>query len=823
LPRTVLQRLLLASILFFLALPPAWAQTPTATPAHAPAAAQTQTVITQTVTPAEAQQALSVLQDDKKRSQLIDTLRTIAAASAPVVTAAPAAPAPATVAKPVVPLAPNGLGAALLLATSEWFKTSAATVAGAVRGLTHFPGLYRWAVHRLSDPDIRLALLDGGWKFLVVAVLSLATEWLVGKVLSRPLAKLQARLPADPSGQAEQGENGAAPVETPEVFDTPEMSLSRRRRGFNRLWRRVKRLPLALVALVLELLPVAGFAAMGNLLLGVAVEVSDTSRLVILGLLYAYVTCRCIMCAARFLVAPQASGLRLLPVSDQTAAYIEVWVRRIVGVTVFGVALVDVAQLMGLHAPAREALLKLIMLVVHLFLVIIVLQCRQGVATWLHAKGKRGLLALLRNRLADLWHYVAIFFILALWVVWAFGLKDGYARLLHFTIATAVVLVGARLVSIAALGALDRGFQIRPDLVERFPGLEARANRYYPLLRGAVAVLLGLITVIVLLEVWGLDALVWFESGAIGGRLVSAGLTIVIAAVVAVAVWEGANAAIDRHMRRLSNRAEYGRSARLRTLLPMLRTALLILILVIVGLTVLSEIGVNIAPLLASAGILGIAIGFGSQKLVQDLITGLFLLLEDAMQVGDAVTVAGLSGTVEHLSIRTIRLRAGDGSVHIIPFSAVTTVNNTNRGVGNAAVSVQVAYDEDTDRVGEAMKEIALEMRAEDAFKGMMLSDLQLWGVDKVDGASATLVGQIVCTDAGRWGVQREYNRRIKKRFQELGIGIANPVQTVLLRTLPDEEAAPAPEAHADGAEGKTRNPATVKESPPPSALGHDQ
>ena len=106
----------------------------------------------------------------------------------------------------------------------------------------------------------------------------------------------------------------------------------------------------------------------------------------------------------------------------------------------------------------------------------------------------------------------------------------------------------------------------------------------------------------------------------------------------------------------------------------MLRTALILTILTVVGLTALSQIGVNIAPLLAGAGIVGIAAGFGSQKLVQDVVTGMFLLLENAMQVGDFVTVSGLSGTVENLSIRTIRLRAGDGSVHIIPFSSVTSV-----------------------------------------------------------------------------------------------------------------------------------------------------
>jgi small-conductance mechanosensitive channel len=203
---------------------------------------------------------------------------------------------------------------------------------------------------------------------------------------------------------------------------------------------------------------------------------------------------------------------------------------------------------------------------------------------------------------------------------------------------------------------------------------------------------------------------------------------------------------------------------------------------------VLSEIGVNIGPLLAGAGIIGVAVGFGSQKLVQDLITGIFLLLENAMQVGDAVTVSGLTGTVENLSIRTIRLRATDGSVHVIPFSSVTTVTNVNRGLGNASVNVSVAAAEDTDRVTEVLKEIVSGMRTDNEFGSRMLSDLQLWGVDKVDGASMTIAGQVVCTDSGRWSVQREFNRRMKQRFDELGIQLFNPMQrAITMRQVNDE------------------------------------
>jgi small-conductance mechanosensitive channel len=214
---------------------------------------------------------------------------------------------------------------------------------------------------------------------------------------------------------------------------------------------------------------------------------------------------------------------------------------------------------------------------------------------------------------------------------------------------------------------------------------------------------------------------------------------------------------------------------RLLTLLPLLRTALLAAILTVVGLTALSEIGVNIAPLLAGAGIAGIAIGFGAQHLVQDVITGIFVLFENAISIGDSVTTAGLSGSVEQLSVRTIRLRAGDGSVHIIPFSSVTTITNSNRGLGNAAIAVTVAYDEDIDRVTALLAEIGAAMREEEAFKSQMLGDLQIFGIDQVKPWGVTITGQIACTDTGRATVQREFNRRLKQRFDDAKIVLSAP------------------------------------------------
>jgi small-conductance mechanosensitive channel len=199
-------------------------------------------------------------------------------------------------------------------------------------------------------------------------------------------------------------------------------------------------------------------------------------------------------------------------------------------------------------------------------------------------------------------------------------------------------------------------------------------------------------------------------------------------------------------------------------------------------LTGLSELGVNTAPLLAGASIFGVALGFGSQKLVQDFITGMFLLMENAMQVGDWVTLAGVSGTVEYLSIRTVRLRGADGSLYTVPFSSVSTVNNTNRGLGNAAVKVSIAYGEDVDLAVKTLKEIGAALRGDDNFKDGILSDFSYWGVDQVDGAMVTLAGQMQCRDTARWSVQREFNRRILEQFQARGIAMANPQRSVLVQ-----------------------------------------
>jgi moderate conductance mechanosensitive channel len=754
-----------------------------------PAVAQTGAVPTTTapatnnavLTPDQAKRALDTLQDDNKRAQMIDTLRAIANA-APQAQAAPPAPGP----PPAIPLTADSLGAQLLLTVSEQVGEISHEIADMARTLTHFTAFYYWIVRTANDPSAYDLLFDIAWKLALVFGGALAAEWLIFRAVKRPVALLEARLPQIARG----------PAQTPAVVDPPssvadvtaEPEQQQRRLSLARAWQSLVRLPLVLARLALELLPVLVLIGVATALLGTGIGDIATTRLVILAVVNAYALSRGLICIARALAAP----VGLFRVRAETAAYIEIWARRIVTVGVSGIAFANVALLLGLHRSGYWAIMHLVMLIVHLFIVVIILQCRRQVAEAIRAPaGREGAAARVRNRFAAVWHYLAIALDLALWAVWALNIHNGYSLLLQYFVGTMVVALITRLAIIVVLSLIDRGFSISPEIQQRFPGLETRANRYLPLLRRIVTAVIAVIGFVALLEVWGVDAVVWFYGGQIGSRLLSAVMTIGIAALAAAVIWEASNALMDRQLNVMSRDGHFARAARLRTFQPMLRTALLCLIVTVVGLTALSEIGVNVAPLLAGAGIVGIAIGFGSQKLVQDLITGLFLLLENTVQVGDNVCVSGLAGTVENVSIRTMRLRAGDGSVHIIPFSAVTTITNSSRGAGNAAVSVNVSYKEDTDRAGQILKDIVAEMRREPEYRPAIRGDLELWGVDKVDGAMASIVGQIRCTDSGRWPVQREFNRRMKRRFQECGIEIASAGQTILMQIPAPADTAP--------------------------------
>jgi small-conductance mechanosensitive channel len=572
----------------------------------------------------------------------------------------------------------------------------------------------------------------------------------------------------------------------------------------DRHWSLLRRFPFALVHWVLELIPLAAYLAVAVMLLNAFGGRSAIFYSVTLPLAGAYLTTRIVLSVVHLMVSPLGQGLRLMHISDEAAIYLNSWLRRIVIVAVFGVAIAAVALQTGATRNTGLALSKLVGLAVHIMLLIMVFRSRKATAAAIRGTAANSSLFALRGVLAGIWPFAAIFIIVATWLLWSVGAENGFERALHIFAWSATVIVGASLVSIFVLGAIDRAFIADRENASQ-PSGEARqtgqgtANLtaqgiYHLLVHRAVSLLIAVVASIALLQVWGVDTLSWFRTGSVGRHLASAVATIAITCALAMAAWEALNMTISRRIDRWTRVGDVARATRLRTLVPMLRSTFLFAIGMIVLLAALDQLGISIGPLLAGASILGVALGFGSQKLVQDFITGIFLLMENAIQVGDFITVANVSGTVEHLSIRTVRLRAGDGSLHVVPFSSVSTVTNAHRGLGYASIRVSVRADSDIDKVFAAIRSVAEEMRADPLFKDLILADADIWGVDQVDGSTITVLGQIRTMDRGRWPVQRGFNKRILQCFREQEIQFANPQETkvVAKSAFPT---APAPEA----------------------------
>ncbi|KML37969.1 mechanosensitive ion channel protein [Burkholderia cepacia] len=753
--------------------------------APAPAAASAASGNAPALTPQQAQQALTVLENPRERAQVETTLRAIAAVgalSAPAVAASETAAASgASAAAAPSALTSNGLASMLVRQGSRWTIEIGGALKESLRSLLDVGSVGSWWHDRLVRADARADLMHAIFLIIAVLVPALLVEWFAKRLLRRALATVAARR-ADPSRRTAPDsvtpdDDNASPPDASTPPDTAPASSQ----GLGHAQRQttlLHRMPRALVSLVLRAVPLLVFVGVASLTMSVIGDAGTPIESALEALIDIYVICRLVTIVSRLFFQPDARQLRLLHISDAWADFAQRSIARIVIVVGACTAAVEIAANFGLSEAGHVALLKAVALVGHVMISALILQCRRPVAARIRAAGAdRPTFAVAGNALADAWAPVSVFIVMALWFVWALDVHNGYRVLITLGGRSIAVMIGMRMVSIVVFGALARLFQGRD---EDRTLVHLHAYRYYPLLRQIVSGAIGIVTVVLLLQIWGVPIFRAFETGTIGHRLASALMTIAIAAVVALVVWEAANIAIERRLQRWTREGNLVRAARLRTLLPMLRSLLFVMIALVVVLTGLSELGVNVGPLLAGASIFGVALGFGSQKLVQDFITGIFLLMENAMQVGDWVTLAGVSGTVEYLSIRTVRLRGGDGSLYTIPFSSVTTVNNTNRGLGNAAVKVSIAYGEDIDRAIATLKEIGAALRDDPKYHDGILSDFSYWGIDQVDGAALALAGQMQCTDSTRWSVQREFNRRIAETFRERGIRIANPQRSVV-------------------------------------------
>ncbi len=218
---------------------------------------------------------------------------------------------------------------------------------------------------------------------------------------------------------------------------------------------------------------------------------------------------------------------------------------------------------------------------------------------------------------------------------------------------------------------------------------------------------------------------------------------------------------------------------RITTLGQVFRYIASVSIILVTGMVVLSELGVSIAPILATAGVLGIAVGFGAQSLIKDYFNGFFMLLENQVRQGDVVEAGGKGGLVEEVTLRYIKMRNYEGHVHFIPNGTVTTVTNMSRDFSYAVIDVGVAYREDTDAVIKLMLEVGAEMRADEAWRDKIMEEMEMAGVDQWADSAVVLRCRFKVKPLEQWGVRREFLRRLKQVFDRHGVEIPFPHLTL--------------------------------------------
>ncbi len=681
----------------------------------------------------ELQALTRTLQNPAARDRLIGELRALIAARA--------AESGATAAATTRPY-PRAMGDALVELLSNRMRR-VVTGAAALAGFAPWSRLSEWARRLAADSALRLEWAEGVAVVLGVFALALLAEG-VCETLLRP-ARLRSRAGA--------------------------------RRP---TWRRVAGLA---GDIALRWAPLLVFAAVGyGSLAALTNFVEPAASAATLALLEAWLVSRTVIGAAAATLTPSPGVVGVLGLDEESANYWLVWVTRLTRLAAYGYFALAFVLQAGVDPAAIELLTKLAALAFASLIVMLVLQNRATVARALlggDRADRRRIMPRVRARVAQTWHWVAIAYILAGYALWASGAPGTFTFLMRASALSAIVIVVASLVTLGGVDLANRLLTISPDLARRLPFLQERVNRYAPVLIGAVRGAIDFVALMLLIEVWGLDPVSWLATAA-GKRLLEGAGTIVLSLAISVAIWELAGVFIEVYLSRTGgDGSPVERSARMRTLLPLARRTLAIVLSGVVLLVLLSEIGLNIAPLLAGAGIAGITIGLGAQSLVKDVINGLFILAQDSVAVGDVVTVAGCTGLVEQLSIRSIRMRSLDGTVFVVPFSEIGTVRNLTKDFSYALFDIGVSYREDVDEVVEVVTALAEELRAEPDYGWRILEPIEVLGLDQFADSAVIIKARIKTRPIQQWKVLREFNRRLKRRFDELGIEIPFPHRTL--------------------------------------------
>jgi moderate conductance mechanosensitive channel len=533
-------------------------------------------------------------------------------------------------------------------------------------------------------------------------------------------------------------------------------------------------------------------------------------RALLLGLLGAIVIARTITAVANFLLAPSRPEARLLPLDDATA----VTITR---------ALTAVAALFGLIVAARHtflatgadaATIQAVRLIIGMLIVAVCIvaiwRVKKPIGDLIRRAGGGGPIA---GWAADLFPIAATVYVLSVFSGKVWEVITGTSTGRSEGMLSLAILLGMPIVDFAlskALVAAASGPQpAAPSILRNL------AVSYEPVLRRLIHILVVVAGVLALGKLWDLD-LFGMAERSLGGQIASALLGIGMVLLIAYVVWELAHTAIDRRLIQESAVAEGAASSRLRTLLPLMRIFIAITLIVMTVLSVLAALGVNIVPLLAGASIVGVAIGFGSQTLVKDIVSGAFFLMDDAFRVGEYIEVGDAKGVVEKITVRALFLRHHRGALNVLPYGQISRLRNTSRDWMIMTLDFPLALETDLRKVKKIIKAVSEQVAADPELGPALLSPVKSQGVIATDESSLTVRVKYMVRRPGdeAFMIRRVAYENILKAFKEQGIEFAS--RRVAVYVPPGEErdagriaaaALPAIEAAAQG--GKTTRPDT--------------
>jgi moderate conductance mechanosensitive channel len=525
-----------------------------------------------------------------------------------------------------------------------------------------------------------------------------------------------------------------------------------------------------------------------------------TLVLLLFTLLFLY---QLVMAAFYILLSPEDARARLLPFSDEDANYLWIWMRRFFLYALF--YFMTTRSIMWTQAPQLyfSYLRGFLLLPFPLMLTVFIFQLAREIRI------KHGQLMETDEKMPEKeisdknpkTERRAISGLIRYWVipatgyVWAISLSlitkydKGFDYLLRTTLGTALAVILVFVLFRILDLIFRRFFRIKDQTRRRFPGLEQKTNRYLLMVKKGLRITIIVVALGTIAQIWGIPVST-FVASDLGATIILRMVAIIFTVAVIAAVMEFNNAVAAYLLKEKRRGKKRNISQKQKTLVPVIQTAINIAAGFVGGIIVLERMGVNTTPILAGAGIIGLAVGFGSQTLVKDIISGLFILFEESIRVGDWAMVGGKGGSVESVGLRTVKLRDMNGTLHVISNSSIDSLSNFSKVFSRTVMDIGVAYREDVDEVIELLKELGETLQKDPDHGPNILEPLEVFGLDRFEDSAVIIRARFKTKPLKQWGIKRAFYRLMKRAFDERGIEIPFPHRTIYMGE-PKEGSAP--------------------------------